>query len=572
MDTDAYDYIVVGGGSAGCIAAARLAQASSHRVLLLEVGDPANINPETLAADGFKDAFANDRVMWDRMSTRQPECGKRSLYVGTGTGMGGSGAVNGMVYTRGDRQDFEQWPPGWQWADVAPAFAEVEALLKPRPRPASAFTDLFIRAAGKLGFKRKDGLNDGDLNGTIGYNDMNYEGAFRRHSYAAFLRNRELPNLTVLTQARCHKILFEDKRAVGVQYERHGRVGIVRAQQEIILCAGALETPKLLMLSGIGPHWQLQQHNIPVVHRLDGIGQNLQDHPNVCLFYRARNTIDFGYPQLYGFHHVSPASHLPDTQPDTCFVLFSAPSALKHSMKRMLPLMLLPGVLYRQRWLRRSIRTLIEWAFLLPPLQHYVERIYGIVVILGKPLSRGSVTLASRNPEDQAQIDPAYYRHPADLQTLVAGVELAKAIAQQSEMVQWGNQGLVRAVNRQHPQQVADWIKGATMTTFHFCGTCAMGEDPDSPVDTQLRVKGVAGLRVADASVMPVIPVSALNAPSMMIGWRVVDFILKPKTSQQQPEQEGAAKKRTARTGPKNKGATNKATTKKGSTPISAEG
>ncbi|RLU01695.1 MAG: FAD-binding protein [Ketobacter sp.] len=565
METDAYDFIVVGGGSAGCIAAARLAESGSHRVLLLEAGAEADLNPETLSADGFKDAFANDRVMWDRMSQRQPDCGNRSLYVGTGTGMGGSGAVNGMVYTRGDRQDFEQWPQGWHWPDVEPAFREVEARLKPKPRAGSRFTDLFIQAAEKLGFQRKDGLNDGDLNATIGYNDMNYEGAFRRHSYAAFLRDSKLENLTILTRACCHKILFEDKRAVGVQYQRDGRVGIVRAKQEIILCAGALETPKLLMLSGIGPHWQLQQHNIPVVQQLDGVGQNLQDHPNVCLFYRAKHNIDFGYPQLYGFHHVSPASHLPKQHPDTCFVLFSAPSALKQSMKRMLPLMMLPGLLYRQRWLRAAIRWLIEWAFMLPPLQHYVDRIYGIVVILGKPLSRGSVQLASADPKEQAIIDPAYYHHPADMETLLSGVEMAKTIASQTEMVQWGNQGMVQATKTDNPKQVAEWIKGATMTTFHFCGTCSMGEDSDSPVDTQLRVKGIEGLRVADASVMPVIPVSALNAPSMMIGWRVVDFIFNDASSQEKAKRKSKQKN-------KKQTSSHEASSNKGSKSVSAEG
>lgn len=531
MSRAEYDYIVVGGGSAGCIVAGRLADEGGASVLLLEAGDPAAINPETLSADGFKDAFANDNVMWDRMSVPQKECDGRALYAGSGTGMGGSGAVNGMVYTRGDKQDFAQWPAGWQWQDVVPAFEAVEQKLRPRQREGSKFTNLFIKAAQGLGFARKDGLNDGDLYGVIGYNDMNYEGEFRRSSYASYLHGQALKNLTIATQSQCLRILFENKRAVAVQYERAGSTLVAYARKEVILCAGALETPKLLMLSGVGPHRELQRHGIPVVHVADGVGQNLQDHPNVCLFYRARHQIDFGYPQLYGFHQVSPLSHLPATQPDTCFVLFSAPSALKQSMKRMLPLMMLPAKLYQHRWLRGLIRRCIEWAFLLPPLQHYVSTIYGIVVILGKPLSRGAVTLASTNPDDAALIDLAYYRHPSDLATLRAGVETAKTLARQPGMEEWGNKGLVQATKTDNPQMVERWIKQATMTTFHYCGSCSMGEDDVSPVDTELRLKGVDGLRIADASAIPSIPVSAINAPSMMIGWRAAEFILQNQTN-----------------------------------------
>lgn len=521
-----YDYIVVGGGSAGCVVAGRLAAESEASVLLLESGYPADIHPETLSADGFKDAFANDGVMWDRMSQPQSHCDGRALYVGTGTGIGGSGAVNGMVYTRGDRADYDQWPEGWHWQDVLPAFNKLEARLRVRSRPGTQFTSVAIKAAERAGFVHKDGLNDGELSGFIGYNDMNYEGCFRRSSYVAFIRDAKPKNLAVQCNAKVRRILFEDRRAIGLEYVRNGERFTAYSNHEVILCAGALETPKLLMLSGIGPSDTLEQHSIPVVKVMQGIGENLHDHPNVCLFYRSKNVIDFNYPQLYGFHRMNPALNLPSTQPDTCFVFFSAPSSLMQSMKRMLPLMMLPQRMYQWRMLRTVIRKLIDWAFTLPPLQHYVSMVFGIVVILGKPESKGRLTLGSADPDQPACIDPAYYRNPKDMDTLLAGIDMANAIAGQPELVQWGSKAMVAGNKSKNRERIRKWVKKATMTTFHFCGTCAMGLDSDTPVDTALRLKGVKGLRIADASVIPEVPVSAINAPSMMIGWRAADLIL----------------------------------------------
>lgn len=531
---DGYDYIVVGGGSSGCIVAARLAEENAGSVLLIEAGNTAETNPETLSADGFVQAFSNDNTMWDRLSAPQMTCAGRRMYVGTGTGMGGSGAVNGMVYTRGDQRDYAQWPVGWNWQDVAPCFDRLEQRLRVHTRKPVRFTETGIEAAMAAGFKKKNELNDGELSGYIGYQLMNYDGDKRRSSYVAFVQDNPAPLLTIKTDTRVLRLIFATSdhalpRATAVEVFADGRQTLIQARKEIILCAGALETPKLLMLSGVGPQVLLQSLNIPQVLDAPAIGKHLQDHPNVCLFYRGRTSPDAFYPQVYGFDRVNPALPLPPSQADSCFVFYSAPTSIKQSMQRMLPALALPAAQFHNRFLRRCLRTLIDVAFKVPFTRMFVDKVFGIVVILGKPQSRGEVRIVSNNPYDAVQVDPAFYRDPADMETMVNGVMRAQQIASQPAFVRWGNQPLSAGARTLSREKIREWIQGATMTTFHFCGSCRMGEAVDSPVDLQLRVKGLQNVRVADASVIPEIPVSALNAPSMMLGYRAVDFILQDR-------------------------------------------
>ncbi len=530
MPKNTYDYIIVGGGSAGCIVAARLAQQSNASVLLLEAGDKAENNPETLTADGFKYCFANDALMWDRMSATQKHCNKRSIYAGTGTGMGGSGSVNGMVYTPGDKRDFDQWPAGWQWKDVAPVFKQLESILDVRSREGTPFTEHVLQAAETAGMQSKHHLTDGDLGGFIGYNAMNFSGEQRRSSYVAFLKDKALENLHIETGAKVSKLVFKNKRALGLHYKANGRAHTAYVNKEIILSAGALETPKLLMLSGIGPKAHLESVGIETVLDAPGIGQNLQDHPNVCVFAKGRRPIDFGYPQVYGFDRMHPKASLPPKQPDTCIAMLAAPLTVQQSMYRMLPAVLLPPKLFKKKPLRAMFRPLIDAAFKLPFLQRLIDHTYGFVVILGKPESRGSIKLASKNPDDDAIVDPNYYADKRDLETLVYALDKVKKIAAASSLSTWGCHFLSPAMRKNNPKKLEEWIKQSTITTFHFCGTCAMGEDSKQPVNPDLTLKGVSNIRIADASVMPVIPVSAINASTMMIAYRAANFILDTQT------------------------------------------
>ncbi len=537
---ESFDYIVVGGGSAGCVVAARLAEEGDGSVLLLECGQTAYEHPEVLSADGFKLAFANDATMWDRMSVKQADCGNRKIYAGSGRGLGGSGSVNGMVYTRGDKLDFAQWPRNWHWDEVAPCFDALEQRLDIHRRGPSGFTTAAINAAQGVGFVQKDGLNDGSLCGYIGYNDMNFRDSERRSSYTAYLYHREaeLERLTIRTEAVAQRILFDGTRnAVAVEYLHAGILHTARIRRELILTAGALETPKLLMLSGVGPREELLKFQIPVVLDSPAIGENLQDHPSVCVFYRGRKPVDFHYPQVYGFNRVNEALDLPEQQADTCFVLLSLGSVLKYTLLRMVPVMALPGKLYQNRLLKAAVRSLVKLVCKLPLVERYASKVYGLVVILGKPLSRGAVRLNSSDPADPAAIDLAYYRESRDMDTMIAGVHLVTQMAEQAGLREWGNSLMSKAaISRERPK-LEKWIKTGTITVFHYSGTCSMGEDAGSPVDTELRVRGLGNVRVADASVVPVVPVSALNAPSMMIGYRAAGFILAGRVARDSQQQ-----------------------------------
>lgn len=524
--TATYDYIVVGGGSAGCIVAAELAKDASRRVLLLESGPAAEAHPETLVAAGYKEAFINDAVMSERFSVPQADSANQRVFAGTGTVMGGSGSVNGMVYTRGALEDYAEWPDGWRWDDVQGDFEAIERTIRPHTRPPTQWTEACITSAEAQGFTRKEDLNDGNLSDVIGYEWMSYEGDHRRSSYVAFIKDAGLrQNLTIITSARAHRIVFTvDKRARAVEYEHEGALERASVSREIVLCAGALETPKLLMLSGVGPAEHLRRFGIPVVADRPSVGAGLHDHPNVPVFYKTRKDIDCFYPQLYSFFRTNPETDLPPSQSDTCYVYWPAPSAMRQMMQRMLPPMVIPRSMYGPRS-RSVVRSMIAAAFKVGSVQRFTDHMFGIILILGKPKSRGTLRLQSTNVEEQALIDPAYYSHPDDMQTMIMGVRKARAIGASQGLVGWGAKELMPGARVQSDEAIATYVRKNTITTYHFAGSCGMGVSSDDAVDAKLQLRGVTGLRVADASVIPWTPVSALNAPSMLIGYRAAKLL-----------------------------------------------
>lgn len=519
-----HDYVVVGGGSAGCVAAAELA-AAGKRVLLLEAGPAAEEHPATLDADGYKDTFVNDAVFFDRFTVPQAHCGGNRVFIGTGRVMGGSGSVNGMVYTRGARQDFDEWPAGWRWSDVVPDFEAIEARLRPRHREPTRWTRACISAAEACGFRHRGDFNDGDLEAVIGHEWMNYEGDRRRSSYVAFVADSRPAGLTVVTGAEVRRIVIEEGRAVAVEYTAGGEARRVEVGREVVMSAGALETPRILQLSGVGPGAVLRAAGVPVVCEAPGVGADLHDHPNVPVFFRSRHPVDARYPQLYSFYRTFPESQLPAGQSDTCYVFWPAPSAMKQAMQRVLPGMVLPPRLYAgapRRWVRKAV----EAAFSLGAAQRMVEHLFGIVVILGKPRSRGSVRITSADPRAPAAIDPAYLAHPEDRAVLARGVTVARRLASSGELGEWVKGELSPGPIARRQRSIERWVGKNLITTYHFAATCRMGDDAAAPTDTRLRLRGVRGVRIADASAIPTTPVSALNAPSMLVGYRAARYLL----------------------------------------------
>ncbi|MEM6993657.1 MAG: GMC family oxidoreductase [Myxococcota bacterium] len=525
MNGERFDYVVVGGGSAGCIAAAELAEDPKVSVLMLEAGPAAEDHPETLHADGYKDAFINDEVIWERFSTPQKHSAGQRFFVGSGTTLGGSGSVNGMVYTRGAKQDYDEWPEGWRWSDVVPDFEEIERKLRPRRRAPTRWTEACISAATACGFSRREDLNDGQLSDVIGYEWMSYEGDRRRSSYVAFVKDHPRNNLVVRARSKVHRIIFDEElRACAVEVVTGQTRQRIAVDKEVIMAAGALETPKLLMVSGIGPSQALRAVGVDVVRDTPGIGVGLHDHPNVPLFFTSRQRVDCMYPQLYSFYRTNPTAPLPAGQSDTCYVFWPAPSAMKQAVQRMLPGKVLPPSLYDGP-LKQAIRTGVGLAFGVGSVRKAVDHLYGIVVILGKPCSRGSVRLGSKDPTAPAVVDPAYFSDARDMDTMVRGVKLARRLSQSGGLAAYNSRELMPGTWKKDDRTIADWVAKNAITTYHFAGTVGMGENGTSSCDERLRLRGVSGVRIADASAIPTTPVSALNAPSMLVGYRAAKFI-----------------------------------------------
>ncbi|MGA7091047.1 MAG: choline dehydrogenase [Candidatus Acidiferrales bacterium] len=531
QDFSSFDYIVVGAGSAGCVLAARLTEDPHTRVLLLEAGGPDSAREVHIPA-AFSRLFQGP-LDWNYSTEPEPHLHNRRLYWPRGKMLGGSSSLNAMIYVRGARADYDHWRdlgnPGWGFDDVLPYFKKSEtnsrsskdnpdsrrfsgdhgtsgALSVTDARYVNPLTRAFLAAAECLGIPPNEDFNGPAQDGAGLYQVTQRRG--RRHSAAdAFLRPAmRRPNLSVQMRALATRILIERGRAVGVEYRQGGSLHQARAEREVILAGGTVNSPQLLLLSGIGPAAELARAGVGVVHDLPGVGKNLQDHPMVSTGYLC-------------------------TKPVSMASAESLPNLLRYLLRKRGPLasnVAEAGVFLRSRegLDRPDLQILFGPAYYVKHgLKRRKDHCFGFGPTVIAPASRGEIGLRSSDPGDAPAIRANYFAEGSDLQTLIEGVRFARRLAETKSFDFYRGAELHPGPSITTDGDIAEFIRNEAETLYHPVGTCKMGADAMAVVDARLRVRGVRALRVADASIMPRIPAGNTNAPAMMIAEKAADMI-----------------------------------------------
>ncbi len=509
-----HDVVIVGGGTAGCVLAARLTEDPAVSVLLLEAG-PLSRKLEIKIPAAFSRLYRTD-VDWGDSTTPQAQLDDREIVFPRGRMLGGSAAMNAMMILRGHRADYDAWAAagcsGWSWSDVEPAFARsAEGAFPLAELPERhVLAEAFVHAAQAVGIPFTDDLN-GESNEGVGFVPVSQRGGRRFSVLDGYLRPaRRRPNLTIVTDALATRILIEDGRAAGVAYRLDGDEAEeqARCDREVVLCAGAIGSPHLLQLSGIGPGDALADAGLAVVRDVPGVGANLLDHLANGLLVRttgvdtlasADSLRNLARWALRGrgplTSNLGEAVAFVRSQPD-----LSAPDVE----------LLLAPVLFEEEGLKQ-------------PTEHGLT----LAVVLLRPRSAGTVLVRSADPAVPPAIDPRYLSDPdgADEATLLRGLRLARRVLAQEPLASFTDGEILPGDDARTDDDLRAHLRALSQTLYHPAGTCRMGSDAQSVVDPELRVRALAGLRVADASVMPMLPRGHTNWPTVMIAERAATFV-----------------------------------------------
>ncbi|MCC7041565.1 MAG: choline dehydrogenase [Burkholderiales bacterium] len=526
---DAHDYVIVGAGTAGCVLANRLSADGRHRVLLLEAG-PEDRYLWIHIPIGYGKTMFHPAYNWGFHTDPDPGMDGRSIYWPRGRGLGGSSSINGLIYVRGQPEDYDRWAAagnrGWGWRDVLPFFIRSEG----NERGASPLhgvdgplkcsdigekhelMEALIAGAGELGVPRNDDFNAGVQEG-VGYYQLFTHHGWRCSTAVGYLKPaRKRANLAVETDAQVTRVRFEEGRAVGVEYRRAGETRTVQARREVILAAGALQSPQLLLLSGVGPGAQLAEHGIGVVRDLPGVGENLQDHLQLRLLFRCSKPIT--------------------TNDDLASWWRSLKIGLRWLVARKGPLAIgiNQGGLFT-RVLPASTTPDIQFHFAtlsadLAGAKPHPFSGFTMSVCQLRPTSRGRVRLASPDPLAAPSLQPHYLSTADDRTCAVAALRFARKLAATKAVAPYIVEELRPGAATQSDDELLAFARAYGATIFHPSGTCKMGSDPLAVVDDRLRVHGVAGLRVVDCSIMPTLVSGNTNAPVVMIAEKASDMIL----------------------------------------------
>jgi choline dehydrogenase len=517
----AADYIVIGAGSAGCVVASRLSEDGS-KVVLLEAG-PRDRDPWIHIPAGVIRVLNNTKINWNFLSEGEPGTDGRQLQWPRGKVLGGTSSINGMLYVRGNPADYDNWAQmgcrGWSYEEVLPFFKQSETyrgagdpeyrskggpLIVEDYRTILDLTHRFVEAAQQAGFPFTPDYNGKQQEG-VAYSQMTRRGKWRGSTAQTFLREaRGRGNLKVETDAIVTKLLFDGKSCTGVAFRQRGVDRQELAAREVILCGGAVNSPHVLQISGIGPAAHLQQIGVPVLHELPGVGANLNDHYVIRLSHRVRSAVTIN--QLSRGARVVREAVKFATMGNGALT-FGVTSAMVFCRSREglaspdLQLLFTPG-----SYAQGVFRTL--------------EREPGMTVAVCpvRPDSRGTIMAQSPDPFAYPAIRPNYLSAPSDLRVLISGIEKTRRIFAQPAMAPYSVAETIPGPNIATDEEIGDYARKAGTNVFHPVGTCKMGTDPMAVVDPRLRVIGLSGLRVIDASVMPAVTTGNTNAPTIMIG------------------------------------------------------